>query len=239
MSEPPVGAATPVVGQPLQSPYSVSVESHFALASPFAGAVAFCRQSEKAWLVSRALAEALERSKQAGEQVILHFCEAAAFVAWGYMQDLQDKCLLKVAWQQMATLPISLSHTQNLMQQPALSIKAGQILLRLFAQAADLQTISQTPDLSGAAEPPRHSSPFSNHNQHLQREQEMNLMQPPIDWRKPSHLMEGKEVAATGEESIDALDEAQREVASSAAPTDPAEQVMSHHFCMLQMSASH
>ena len=72
-------------------------------------------------------------------------------MAWGFMQDLQDGCLLNVAWQQTATLQISLSHVQNLMQQPAMSDKAGQILLRLFGQANDCQNISHALEASAPA----------------------------------------------------------------------------------------
>lgn len=206
----------------LDSSPPADLTSHFAVASPFAGAVAHCRQSDQAWLISKTLADALDVNGRPGRRIILHFCEAAAFVAWGYMQSLQDKCLLRVAWQQTATLPISLSHAQNLMQQPALSEKAGQILLRLFAQAGDLEDVGEQQGhhhvigniaQSGLQDPRR-------------KTQEAAPMQAAIMWQLPVRLAPGKAVAAMGEDSSDVVEEAQRESAIPVLQDDFCNQVI-------------
>ncbi len=208
MTAPPVPAAV-APGKP---------ESHFAIASPFSGAVTQCRQSAQAWLISRSLAEALSNSRQLGHQVFLHFCEAAAFVAWGFMQDLQEGCLLRVAWQQTATLQISMSHAQNLMQQPALSDKAGQILLRLFSQAADCQNISLAPEAARSAEAATAALlPSTN--------EESPFMASSLDWNSPSQLLQGKDVAAKGEESQDTQYQVARESSIPVSHDDASDQV--------------
>ena len=212
--------------QPARSSSSLTadLESHFAVASPFAGAVALCRQSGQTWLISRTLADALEVGGQAGRRVILHFCEAAAFVAWGYMQSLQEKCLLRVAWQQTATLPISLSHAQNLMQQPALSDKAGQILLRLFAQAGDLQDIGtqQEPNSINA------EKAIMAADGSAQNHQGRGSMQSFVIWQHPVRLAPGKAIGAMGEDSSDVVEEAHRELAAQVVHDDFCNEVISY-----------
>ena len=182
-----------------------SPESHFAVASPVSGAVALCRQSNQAWLISRALADILQQSKGAGHRVFLHFCEAAAFVAWGYMQDLRDGCLLSVSWQQTATLQISLSHAQNLMLNPALSDKAGQILLRLFGQANDLQNVQPSGRANGTATDTLMQPDGDQEGPKAQ------MMSSSLNWNHPPRLLQGNDVAAMGEDGRDSLEEVQRE----------------------------
>ncbi|KAK9834748.1 hypothetical protein WJX74_009191 [Apatococcus lobatus] len=93
------------------------------------------------------------------------------------------------------------------MQQPALSEKAGQILLRLYAQAGDLQDV-------GALSINHADQAILTAERSRQNSQGRESMQSFLIWQRPVRLAPGKAIGAMGEDSVDVSEEAQRELAA-------------------------